>query len=146
MISEKEVMGFVVHVHDATNFDIDLGEIDIPGAIKNGYKYCDYPDIPEVDSESEIVDGTAHRCRLRGIGVNTENNSRVGKSGFRVSRMIDRCDGWVRCKIYDIDIYKRVLLDVICPLPEGDLDLKDHLLESVREDDLPIFFEYSNRK
>jgi len=76
----KNVTGFIVNVHDATNFDIDL-EISAElhekyrDVICNQYTYQDLgedflenPDMDRLRVSPEI--GTTYRCRLKGVGIN----------------------------------------------------------------------------
>lgn len=152
----NNVLGFMVNVHDATNFDIDL---TLPShlleryksVISNKYTYQDLdPEIFESgkDFVTNPKEGLAYRCRLRGIGIKQSDGNEWKGSQICVDikQLIDRTDGWVSCTLCDIDVYQRLLVDIFVHTATGTINLHDYLLEKVSSDNKPIFFQYSNKK
>lgn len=146
-----DVKGFVVNVHDSANFDIDL---NIPrhlserysSVITNTYSYKDMsedfiksPDLEKVKALPSLT-GQTYRCRLKGIGLRTDfNNWETFQRTIMVRRLIDRADGWVTCTISDIDIYRRLLIDIQISVKDRKVDLKEFLLGS---DKGSFYFDY----
>lgn len=152
------INGFVVNVHDATNLDIDL---DLPPELKdkyqdvilNNYTYQDLQ--PDVLGKPNIVPsiGTTYRCRLRGIGINQlsyqARNQKSNQMYVEVSRLIDRADGWIICTLSDVDIYRRLLVDITIHTCKGTIDLKEYLLSRMENEEMsnkPIYYPYSIKK
>ena len=138
----REISGFVVNVHDATNFDIDLQltpklHEKYQSVISNQYTYKDIPEshilypADSVLSNSTTV-GTTYRCRLRGIGTNHDADNYGLKSNMvchSIKQIIDRTDGWVICTLSDIDVYSRLLVDIIVCSTTGPINLYNYLME-----------------
>lgn len=132
----KIVPGFVVNVHDAINFDIDLSFTSqqrhrFNRVIKNEYQYKE----ESIPSNSKI--GKAYRCRLKGIQLTSSYNNRgkfkeqtMKKAKKVMERMINRSNGWVICLINGVDIYNRLLVDLIDPglFPDKYVSYRDILL------------------
>jgi len=140
------VSGWVVNVHDALNFDIDLSltpkqRHSFRHVITNEYEY------KEKSSGEDTKIGVAYRCRLKGIQLLSnrdsyrETESQIKKTKRDMKQMIDRCDGWVVVFIDTYDIYNRLLIDLIDPalFPEYIKPYKDILFERYPH----IFTEYS---
>jgi hypothetical protein len=160
------VRGFILNIHDSTNFDIDFELPDdthkkYMDVISNNYKYQDLSShFFEKDDSSPLYKedlingvlqgGTTYRCRLKGIGINkTTHYANIVKSNkmcIEVKQLIDRVDGWVVCTLGDIDIYKRLLVDIYIHTPTEIINLKEHLLSMVKDDIEPIFCEYIGKK
>lgn len=155
------VVGFIVNVHDAVNFDIDL---DIPpqlherysDVVSNQYTYQDlsndFLENPDLNKTIQITPkiGTTYRCRLRGVGMNQLphylHTNKSNKMCIEVKRLIDRTDGWITCTLSDIDVYKRLLVDITIHTSSGPVNLRNHLLSLMEEEDDPIFYPYSGRR
>lgn len=156
----RNVTGFIVNVHDATNFDID---IDITpelhekyrDVISNQYTYqdlgSDFLDNPDLNRLIKISPevGTTYRCRLKGVGINqlsqSEHTWRTNQMCVDVKQLIDRTDGWITCNLSDIDVYRRLLVDITVHTGNGPVNLRDYLLNKVKNDDTPIFYPYSGK-
>lgn len=116
---EIAVAGWVVNVHDAINFDIDLSlnhrqKRKYRHVITNDYEYR------EKSSGEDNKVGKTYRCRLKGIQLSSYRSSRGCSNALEratrdMKQMIDRCDGWVVCVIGGIDVYNRLLVDLIDP-------------------------------
>ena len=144
------MVGYVVNVHDAVNFDIDLLLPDelitrYQNVITNQYTYS---------RGNEEVTGTTFRCRLKGIGINNqivrrnptssydEIDSSLRRRNYETSkrrpnrkilspalreatismiRQFDRFNGWVLCTISDVDVYRRLLITLYDPISKRDL-------------------------
>lgn len=155
------VVGFIVNIHDATNFDIDL---QIPpefkerykDVISNQYKYVDLEDKFMEINKLEMVNklesciGTTYRCRLRGIGINQMfHNGYLWKSNqitVNIKKLIDRTDGWVTCNLSDIDVYHRLLVDININVDKKNINFKDYLLTQMDGQENPIFYSYLAKK
>ena len=138
--STENIIGYIVNVHDAVNYDIDLLLDDelrkrYWNVITNNYVYSG---IDNVEHNS-----TTYRCRLKGIGINnpTVLSSSPGMKGkLKVSkkprtfqspalreatitmiRQFDRFNGWVICTVSDVDVYRRLLITIIDPVSKRDL-------------------------
>lgn len=158
------VIGFIVNVHDATNFDIDL-EISpelhekYGDVISNQYTYQDFNNnFFEFSTLSKIkcinpCIGTTYRCRLRGVGINQlPQHLHTWKSNqmcVEIKQLIDRTDGWITCTLSDIDVYQRLLVDITINTCKGPIDLREYLLTRMLSDehkDHPIFYHYTGKK
>lgn len=158
------IIGFIVNVHDATNFDIDL---EMPpefhekygDVISNQYTYqdlhSDFLENPDLNITTKIAPkvGTTYRCRLRGVGINQlSQHMHTWKSNqmcVEVKQLIDRTDGWIVCTLSDIDVYQRLLVDIIIYTGKGPINLRDYLLTRMEADDHredPIFYPYSGKR
>jgi hypothetical protein len=153
--------GFVVNIHDATNFDIDL---QLPDDVKNKYNTVitnqySYKDLGDeymtnpsnIMTEAMVPEvGTTYRCRLRGVGVNQlpidEHLRKSHVMNMTIKRLIDRADNWVSCTLSDIDVYQRLLVDINVDTSDGCVNVRDYLLEKTREQEAqgetPIFHPY----
>lgn len=154
----KNVQGFIVNVHDATNFDIDLDIIPelherYRDVISNQYTYQDLgedfvqnPHLSQLRVTPEI--GTTYRCRLKGIGINQLSSSehawKSSQMCVDVRQLIDITDGWVTCTLSDVDVYQRLLVDIVIHTCNGDVNLRDYLLLKMEGVENPIFYPYSS--
>jgi hypothetical protein len=152
------VKGFIVNIHDATNFDIDL-KIPVEcqkrynDVVTNRYFYKDLPadflDNPDIQKigATEPSTGKTFRCRLRGVGISQKPipqwKSRIMTQHVR--QLTDRTDGWVVCTISDIDVYRRLLVDIVVHTKTGPINLREFLLEKSQQDPDPIFYPYPSR-
>jgi len=152
----NDIKGFVVNVHGPTDFDIDFNLPDdllkkYSNVISHKYTYKDidlnykFPS-DNVLSHSQEREGKAYRCRLRRIGLKKTNNKAfMWKSNqllIEIKHLIDRTDGWIRCNLLDIDVYQRLLIDIIIDTQNGPINLTDYLLNRMKSEEDPIFFEY----
>lgn len=141
------VPGYTVNVHDAINFDIDLflpsqQRMRFRHVISNEYQYKE-----ELSSE-EIKTGKVYRCRLKGIQV-SEHNSRKSKSRMHaatrdVRHATDRSNGWVICVIDSVDVYNRLLVDLLDPKTHE--SLKECLLSDYDDLFIPYIPHIPERK
>jgi hypothetical protein len=155
------IIGFIVNVHDATNFDIDL---EIPpelhekyrDVISNQYTYqdldSDFLENRDLNKRTQIEPtiGTTYRCRLRGVGISQlSSNIHTWKSNqmcVEVKQLIDRTDGWITCTLSDIDVYQRLLVDIVIHTCNGPINLRDYLLSRMEGEENPIFYPYSGKR
>jgi hypothetical protein len=149
--STENIVGYIVNVHDAVNYDIDLLFDD-----ELRKKYWNVITNTYVYTGDDMVEhtGTTYRCRLKGIGINSplvfpqSFRSPSGLSGARGSkgtkprtskktrkfqspalreatitmiRQFDRFNGWVICTVSDVDVYRRLLVTMIDPISRRDL-------------------------
>lgn len=155
------IAGFIVNVHDAINFDIDL-EISPDlhekycDVVSNQYTYQDLQDDffenPDLNKKMQGVPkiGITYRCRLRGVGMNqlpqNVHNWKATQMCIEVKQLLDRTDSWVTCTLSDIDVYKRLLVDIIIHTCTGDVNLREYLLSRMQNDENPIFYHYSGKR
>jgi hypothetical protein len=157
----KNVSGFIVNVHDATNFDIDL-DISLnlhdkyQDVISNQYTYQDLgsdfienPDLTRLNTIMHKI-GTTYRCRLRGVGINQLAPSihrwKSNQICFDIKQLIDRSDGWIICTLSDVDVYQRLLVDIVVNTCGGPINIRDYLLTKMIGDDTPLFCPYSGKR
>lgn len=152
----SNINGFVVNVHDATNFDIDLSLTKslhdrYQDVISNQYTYQDFLPTFDINYKDSIITpkiGTTYRCRLKGIGVNTSNNSQLeiaSKIKYitkLVKQLINLSDGCVICTISDVDVYQRLLVEITLNVDNKIINLKEFILEKSFDEGLEIFFPY----
>lgn len=139
------IPGYVVNAHDPTNYDIDLlipndMASDYASVITNKYNYFKYDNIFDPHPSHHV--GIAYRCRLKGVGVNYNHNTRkMAQLHNDIRNHIDHADGWVLCNLHDIDVYQRLLVEIIVP---PSIHINNHLLSLSTFP--PIFYDYSNRE
>jgi len=148
------IKGFVVNIHDAANFDIDFNfnselSTKYQNVITNQYIYQNYSmdlisDFKKIRIEPKS--SITYRCRLRGIGINQKNTTNTinGNKLMKkyVEQLINRVDGWIVCVLSDIDVYQRLLVDIIINVKSGPINLKEYILEKCSKDEYPLFYEY----
>lgn len=153
----SNVKGFIVNVHGPTDFDIDFELFpdllnNYSTVISNKYMYKDISDnyqfLPgNILSHSGEREGTAYRCRLRGISVDKNQTEcykwKANSLRLEILQLIDRTDRWVTCNLLDIDVYQRLLVDITIHTLNETINLTDFLLEKTTDENKPIFFEYS---
>lgn len=162
MNTSYNIIGFIVNVHDATNFDIDLDmspelHQQYQDVISNQYTYQDLePDFIENPDFTKLATlntkiGITYRCRLKGIGINqsTTTSNHYWKSNqmcIEVKQLMDRTDGWVLCTVSDVDVYQRLLVDVIMETSTESINLRNYLLARMANEPNPIFYPYSSKR
>lgn len=142
------VIGFITNVQDAVSFDICLElteelKMRYADVFTSEFTYIDFPShtVPHNVSSVETHNrDNTYRCRLRGVGINNNAHKECkhrmlyGKNSYHaaidVSRMIDRSDGWVICTLSDVDVYRRLLVDIkLNIVTTGEIiDLRNYLL------------------
>lgn len=120
--------GYVVNVYNLLNYDIDLilDDYKYKNVVFNEYTYqCD--DI--------IYTSKSYRCRLNGILIHDKNNKKKKHMyTYEINKKIDKVDGWIQCYIAGVDVFNRLLIDIIIP---HDINIKDYLMQ-----DESMFQEY----
>ena len=152
------IIGFVVNIHDAMNFDIDLQltkEIKhkYDNVITNEYTYNDLGDSYLTNPNNVMNEplipkiGTTYRCRLRGIGIDQLSSKSQSLKFYLttvdVKQLLDRTDNWISCTLSDIDIYQRLLVDIFVHTIDGCINIRDYLLHKTTSDNTPLFYCYS---
>ena len=153
----RNIRGFIVNIHDSINFDIDL---DMSGDLHNVYRdvisnYYTYQDLNFMENAKSQMKvnpsiGKTYRCRLKGIGINPRSEqtqtSKIKNMGLEVRQLIDRSDGWIHCTLSNIDIYQRLLIDIIIHTSNGDINLREYLLNRMVGETNPIYYPYSRKR
>lgn len=150
------IRGFVVNVHDAMNFDIDL---DLSPQLAETYKHVTtkpytYKDFGinmfkqysyDMYETAPVRQSRTYKCRLIGIEVKPQasrQNWQIHKLSVEIDKIIDRTDGWVTCTLSDIDVYQRLLIDIDVHTTDGTINIRDYLLNQPQD----IFHPYHRRK
>lgn len=107
-------LAYVVAVRDPLNFHLD---IYWPEKIAKRYTSATKYDYTFVSEElgPGVFKRQALSCHLRGVEIvqNDENDFTNMKEAYVIiSKRILRAGGWVVVSVGDIDIYKRILLDI----------------------------------
>lgn len=140
----ENIVGYVVNVHDVLNFDIDLWltpeqRRKYSGIIVNSYQYID-------ETEGVAHTSLTYRCRLRGIGSSSRKSFRETPRAFsfqfqkvfqEVKYNINRQNGWVLVNIFDVDVYRRLLVEIYDPVTRK--NIKDVLMQPAYAD---FFYVY----
>lgn len=167
------VWGFVVNMHDAVNYDMDLHltpdeRTRYSSVINKEYEYVDIdPTSPLSIVQAMHVPGTVYRCRLRGVGVNmsgdtTPETSKGQRKNHRtkmaiqgryimlnILRLIESNGGWVQVSVSDIDVYRRLLVDItIPPLSSYTSSLTERSISSIilQYKDQGPFYRYTQEQ
>ena len=145
----NNVIGFIVNVHNATNYDIDLLlpqniHDKYKNVIINSYTYQELDD--NLNICSDIKTGSTYRCRLKGVGIDyntkTINNPKNYTINIDIKQIIDRTNGMVLCNISDIDVYKRLLVEIIVPTSTEDINIKNYVLKNMKTEAYPLYYPY----
>jgi hypothetical protein len=137
------IQGYVVNIFDSLNYDIDL---DLPEYLQRRYSNVITNHYTYQDETGQVKSGTTYRCRLRGISVLTKQyhqNTHRSHSNYKnvpkslvvaqrkaqidIIRQIDRQNGYVSVVVTDVDIYRRLLIDLYDPITN--LNLKELILQ-----------------
>lgn len=88
---------------------------------KNQYEYIDYKDEYESE-ETWAKKSVTYRCHLRGIDIigrkekmilDDRSQSLINISNNDIERLIKKNNRWVICTLGDVDIYNRILVDIV---------------------------------
>lgn len=153
------IMSYIINIENSTDYDID---IPIPfyekykyiNVIKNFYKYKEISNEELINADLEsietqpILTGTMYRCRLKEIGINKGpyQNRKINNLTNIVKKQIDSCNGIVKCNIYEVDKYNRLLVDIFIEIGDCDVNLKDFILEYCENDPNPVYYSYIEKQ
>ncbi|MFK5969293.1 MAG: hypothetical protein QM487_04130 [Candidatus Marithrix sp.] len=150
----ENIKCFIVNVYDIVNFDIDIRYRHnmYDGVLKNTYLYydIDYHNLINIDNDKIIpVKGTTYRCRLRGIKLKRKVNYEcVNLIMRKIRQLIDQNNGFVLCNLHGIDIYHRLLVDILVKIPKDDsyitVNLYNYLMDNFS--DSGLIYSYDNYK
>jgi endonuclease YncB( thermonuclease family) len=122
-------VGFVVNLYDPLNWDIDLL---IPKNQLENFKNVFTSKYTYADEDGVEKEGVTYRCRIRGIIYEETSQSLrkmirrddvVYKVYVEMNQIIDRCNGWVACRIFGFDKYQRILVDIYDPVSKKNIGL-----------------------
>jgi hypothetical protein len=113
-------LGYILNIYDAINFDIGLEDITYRGILCEKYHYRQH--------EKDCT-GISYRCRLKGIEYkpNVKYTADYKKSKLDIVQLIDRLNGWMVCRWFSVDTYKRLIIQLTDPIT--DENLSSYLLE-----------------
>lgn len=119
------VSGSIICVHSPINYDIKLSigeqqERWYASVTKDTYNY--------VNDESDLIFKTTYRCRLSGIEEDKSNQILLSTVLEDIKSVLASSNSEVVCKLGDIDIYNRLLVDIVITIGDEKVDLKDYLL------------------
>ena len=136
------VKGFLVSISKALTYEIDLSlsaeqATLLAGAHTSVYRYHNYPADhlrnPELTPLTQLpaTQGTCYRCRLKGVNFVDHDTPiwKINRMTIFAKQLTDRGNGWVSCTIYSIDQYHRLITDISIVTTEGELSVKDQLVE-----------------
>lgn len=119
-------IGFITNRHDIVNFDIHI--LFTPDVAVR-YESVKCSEYVFVDTDETLDNGKAYRCHLFGVGVySNPNGDDVGIAGEEVDREIMKCKSFFVIICRDIDVYGRILVEIINPVTGyclNDILLKD---------------------
>ena len=136
------VKGFLVTISKALTYEIDLSlneeqTLALSGAYSSPYSYHDYPSDhlrhPDLTPLSELpaTQGVCLRCRLKGVNFSDPDIPiwKINRLTIRAKQLTDRGNGWVMCTVHRIDQYHRLIVDLKIITTEGELSVKDQLIQ-----------------
>jgi len=109
MLFDYKIKGYVVNIWNIVNFQIDL---DIP---KNSYDIHSDTYLYR-DEDSDVKEGIVYRCRLRGVKITNDNHDEYKELLTMITRRINKCNGFVIVRPYNIDNYHRLIVDLYDPI------------------------------
>lgn len=107
-------LAHVVAVRDPLNFHLDIYWPCEIGQRYSSAIHYDYTFISEELAE-QVYTRPAYSCHLRGVEIltNDEDGFRNMKEAYiLISKRILRSGGWVLVSVSDVDIYRRVLVNI----------------------------------
>ena len=146
MMMKMTYKGFVVNVYDPLNYDIDIVLLDKEYKMKVIHNnYC-YKNVLQDGTLSLEYSSCSYRCRLNGIEINNKHYSKhhVKQMMVEIKKLVDREDGWVNCIIYGVDIFNRLLVDII--LPHLNIDLCQYILNKSAMLTNTLYLKYHPKK
>lgn len=104
--------GFVFHVANVLNLDIDILGID-ESLFKKKVKKCLY----DYEDEEGIKHSKAYSCRVRGIvskndKYDPDRKRKESNTLLTLKSIIEDHNGWLHVKIYDIDKHDRLIVSL----------------------------------
>lgn len=106
-------LGYVVALQNPLNIHL---QIYWPVSIENKYKSCckySYEFISE-ELNSDIHVGVVYSCHLKGIEIVNDDNfiNNMKEAYIYINKKITESLGWVLVSVGDIDVYKRILINM----------------------------------
>lgn len=124
---QTRLVGYVVNIVDPLNFQIDLN-MNNPGISHTTYDY------QEIDQFGIVRERTAmaYHCRLHNLKF--KKVKRYNNLYEKIIQKINRQNRWVMCRIFGVDKYSRLIVELYDPVnfislhelllrPEYDLEL-----------------------
>lgn len=114
--SYTSFLAYVVAIKDPLNFHLDIyWPQDVAERYSTSLKY-DYTFVSE-ELGSEIHSRPAYSCHLRGVEIVSTTDITVHTANMKeayilISKRIVRSGGWVLVSVSDIDVYRRILVNV----------------------------------
>ncbi len=141
---KETYLAYVVAVRDPLNFHLDIyWPVEIAERYATAIRY-DYTFVSEELSPSVYV-RPAYSCHLRGVEIiqSADNDfSNMKEAYILMSKRILRSGGWVLVSVSDIDVYRRILVNVFNVVTRKSLNQELLNRRSSRTGE-PIAKEYS---
>lgn len=119
-------LAYVVQVHNAVNFDLDLE--NLPQDLLDGIEPKKYAYVEKEEDRSDLYkhrDGRVYRCRVQHLSrVPGSTQQDFNEAQRHIVRRIDKLDGWIYVRPVmnsatrglALDSYDRILVDIFDPL------------------------------
>lgn len=119
---KKVFLAYVVAIRDSLNYHLDIywdknTEIKYNSAINYEYTFIS-EELPD-----KIYSRKAYSCHLRGVEL-VEGVNNLRESYIMLSKKISDTNGWVLVSVSDIDIYKRILINMFHPITKKSFNLE----------------------
>lgn len=115
--TRETFLAYVVAIRDPLNFHLDIyWPDDVADRYNIALKY-DYTFVSE-ELGSDVYTRSAYSCHLRGVEIASPPNdiavhtANMKEAYILISKRILRSGGWVLVSVSDIDVYRRVLVNV----------------------------------
>jgi hypothetical protein len=139
--TQNSYLAFVAAIRDPLNLHLDIyWTPDMEEKYKSASSYL-YSFISE-ELDDKIHERQVYLCHLKGIEiVNDKNNFDNMRNAYvKVSSIINKSNGWVLVTVGDIDIYRRILVNVFDIISRKSINAD--LLGAVSADKEPIAKSY----
>lgn len=141
-VSNNTYLAYVVAIKDPLNLHLDLY---LPREIEEKYSSASkYPyEFYSEELKTGIHTRTAYYCHLKGIEIynpTPEDFSNMKEAYIIMTTKIAQSNGWVLVSLSDIDVYKRILVNVFDLIDRSSLNVT--LLKTNSKSGTPIAKEY----
>lgn len=136
-------LAYVVSVRDPLNYTLDIYWPENIAAKYSGATSYDYSFISE--ETPGIKTRKAYSCHMRGVEIvqnQQEEQNNMKEAFVFITKKILASNGWVLVRVYDIDVYRRILVSVYDTVTNKSLN-QSLLDDACDQCGIPIAKEYS---
>lgn len=127
--SHKVFLAYVVAIRDSLNYHLDIyWDKETELKYNNSLSY-DYTFVSE-ELEKGIHTRKAYSCHLRGVEL-VEGVNNLRESYVMLSKKITDTNGWVLVSVNDIDVFRRILVNIFHLIQKYSFNLE--LLHKISE-------------